>query len=503
MIAKGGEELQWNWKELALVCAIILVASLSMWWRFLPLPNVDLSFYTEPAYLLAKFGILAGPGSQHVDLTYQKGIYNYPPGYYLLLAGWIKLFGLSADSLLGYVHFVHLGVLLSLWALIRFRYGCSRLVSSLMLIALFPKAPHGRPDLTACLFSIAAWLALPKDKNSRRIVISGALAGATLLVSPSFGAATIATLVVLMSLNDGFQWKERLRFVVGWLATAGLTFTGISAMVLAWQHSWTLAYAQFSANLVVRGKQLNQFPDARLLYFWVFSFIPFVLIAVVPAIHVAIALLRNRENQLRDVALAFLAGTAAWFALDKSQLLMGYHYLFAAKCVFLAVFCSYARAPLWLRVSPLLILLAISWYLFKEDYLYLTTPLRAEEARFSPDLVPPGERAVDSLYFPQAYKPGTTLNYEPYLLEQFWPLYEATIPPKLRPGILSGLPETPATPSVFVISALSATSDGKPNLVNLKCSQSPDGFAPLKLLGRIRKLPTNPYAFMVCVTPNK
>ena len=70
--------------EFAVVSSIVLVVSLILWWRFLPLPHQDLNFYTEPAFMLAKFGKLAGPGSQYVDLTYQKGIYNYPPGHFLM-----------------------------------------------------------------------------------------------------------------------------------------------------------------------------------------------------------------------------------------------------------------------------------------------------------------------------------------------------------------------------------------------------------------------------------
>src|SRR5258708_29771984 len=86
--------------ELGFVILVVIAVSLILWWRFLPLPHQDLNFYTEPAFLLAKFGKLAGPGSQYVDLTYQKGIYSYPPGHFLILAAWIKLWGFSADSLL-------------------------------------------------------------------------------------------------------------------------------------------------------------------------------------------------------------------------------------------------------------------------------------------------------------------------------------------------------------------------------------------------------------------
>src|SRR5271168_4207370 len=70
--------------EVLAVLASVLSVSLLLWWRFLPLPHQDLNFYTEPAYLLATQGKLAGPASQYLDLTYQKGFYFYPPGYFLI-----------------------------------------------------------------------------------------------------------------------------------------------------------------------------------------------------------------------------------------------------------------------------------------------------------------------------------------------------------------------------------------------------------------------------------
>ncbi len=491
-------EAQWNRKEFAIVSAVVIVVSLILWWRFLPLPEGDLFFYTEPAYLLAKAGTLAGPGLQYFDLTYQKGIYNYPPGYYLILAGWIKLFGLSNDSLLAFTHLIHSAILISLWALIRFRYACPRLISTLTLVSIFPKAPHGRPDMLACFLGISAWLALPADKNWSRLLLSGALAGAALLVSPPFGVGGIVTLAVLIALDKGFQWKERLRRGIVWLGIAALTFAGITAAVLAWQHSWTLAYVQFTANVAIRGKHLNQLPDFWNLFLWVFGVVPFILVAVLPAIIVVFAGLRDRERKLRDVTLAFLGAAAVWFALNKSQLLVEHHYLFVAKYVFLAVLCSHARFPLWSRILPLILLSAIGWYLYKANYIYLTVPLRTVESRFSPDLVPPGERSVDSLYFVRAYKQGRTLDYYPLRQEAPWPAYRAAIPPKLRATILSGLPDAPAVPTVFLVSAYSVVKSGEPTDVGLTCTKTSNGFEHLRLLGRTWNLPANPYALMVC-----
>ncbi len=82
-------------KELFWVSIIIVTVSCVLLWRYLPLPHQDRNFYVEPGYQLAQTGKLIGPGSQNVDLTYQKEIYSYPPGYFLLVAGWLKLFGLT------------------------------------------------------------------------------------------------------------------------------------------------------------------------------------------------------------------------------------------------------------------------------------------------------------------------------------------------------------------------------------------------------------------------
>lgn len=125
--------------ELIWVSIIVVAVSGVLFWRFLPLPHQDLNYYTEPAYMLAKFSMLSGPGSQNIDLTYQKGIYSYPPGYFLILAGWLRIFRLSADTLLAYTHLVHAVALILLWILLRDRYSCPRSVSALVMLSFFPE----------------------------------------------------------------------------------------------------------------------------------------------------------------------------------------------------------------------------------------------------------------------------------------------------------------------------------------------------------------------------
>jgi len=69
-LAENGPERTWRrLREVAVVSAIVAAASCILWWRFLPLPHGDLGYYTEPAYLLAEFGKLAGPASQYVAVV--------------------------------------------------------------------------------------------------------------------------------------------------------------------------------------------------------------------------------------------------------------------------------------------------------------------------------------------------------------------------------------------------------------------------------------------------
>jgi hypothetical protein len=495
--AMGGPKNVQHQRELVAVSVVVLLVSVILWWRFLPLPDGDLGFYTEPSILFAKFGKLAGPGSQYVDLTYQKGIYNYPPGHFLILAAWIKLFGFSPNSLLGYTHAVHAGILILLWVLLRFRYACSKLTSALVLLSFFPRIPHGRPDLPACLLSLAAWLALPKDKNWTRVLLSGCFAGATLLVSPPYGVGIIVTLIVLILSGAEFSIGVRLLTAAVWLTSAGVVFTCVTGTVLSIQHSWIVAYVQFRANAIVRGGQVNVLPDLHLQFTWIFSIVPFLLLAVIPAFIVALLSWRDRSSSLRNVSLAFLGGTVAWFTLDKSQLLLEHHYTFAAKSIFLGLLCSRPRFPAWARVLPLLLLSVISFYFYKSNFLYFATPLRDQQREYSAGVHPVGEVAVDSVYFAEFYSPGRTLNYD-FMVQNYWPTYLIAIPTSLQEEMLSGLQSKPVEPSVLLVSAATSWRSGPPHFGNLACLQPPKALEPLRALGRTWKLPAQPYALFVC-----
>ncbi len=489
-----------RWRELILVSIIVVSASGILFWRFLPLPSGDLSFYTEPAYLLAQSGKLLAPGSQNIDLTFQKAVYTYPPGYFLILAGWLRLFGLSADSLLAYTHLVHTAALIMLWVLLRDRYSCPRSVCSLVLLSFFPRMAHGRPDLTAAALSMAAWVALPKDNGWGRTVLSGCLAGATLLVSPAFGVGIIATLVILMLLDSRLALRQRLCKIAVWVGAAGIMFGGVTATFLTQQHSWMIAYVQFKTTVSIRGAELNVLPNFHLLFFWVFCVVPFLLVALLPALLAASGKCRDASNDLRKVGIAFLGSATVWLALNKSQLLTDHHFLFPAKSVFLGVFYAWPKLPAWIRTTPLLLLCLISFYYYKADFLYLGTPLRLEAQSYAAGVQPQGILAVDSLYFAKFYRPGRSLNYEVAAFECYWQRYRGAIPEFARTAMLAGLPDKPMQPDMLLISAYTARF-GDIQTFDIPCER-PKAFGdPLHVLGRRWNLPAQPFALMVCHKP--
>lgn len=487
-------------REILTVFAVLAIASVILWWRFLPLPHQDLDFYSEPAYLLAHYGKLANPAAQHYDLTFQKGSYNYPPGYYLILAAWIKAFRFSPDSLLGYTHTVHIAFLVGLWFLLRFRYGCSKIVSALVVFSVFPFFHHGRPDLTGALFGVLAWIALPDGNRPGRLIVSGCLTGCTALISPAFGVGTSFTLAALILLDQSTPLRVRLRSLSFWLLFAGASFAVVVAVVLSIQRAWLLAYVEFTTNVAIRGRELNVWPHPFSEFGLAFWMVPFVLIAFLPACFVVVRLWRNRRGDLRNVALAFLAGTAMWLASNKSQFLTDYHFMFPAKGVFLGVFSSWPKVPRTLRIGPLVLLAMIGWYYQKADFLYLAAPLRSNARQYVNAVRPlagADEIAVDSLYFAQLYKPWHTLDYET-LDQVYWRRYLNAIPIQFRAQLLQGLAPEPPEPIFLMASSMTLMRFGPKGLPGFRCSRPPNFANLFRFMGHTWNLPANPYAAMIC-----
>jgi hypothetical protein len=339
---------------------------------------------------------------------------------------------------------------------------------------------------------------LPGEANWKRIALSGCLAGAALLVSPGYGVAIVATLVILLLLNARLEFGKRLQVLTAWLVAAGLLFGIITSALLTLQHSWTIAYVQFRTNMAIRGTQLNAIPNLRLLFTWVFSIVPFIFVAIAPALLAVIWQWKNTSSHVRNVGLAFLGGTAVWFALNKSQLLLEHHFLFPSKSIFLGVLYSWPKLPAWARLPPLLLLCAISFYFYKADFLYLGSPLRQEEQSYAAKVNPDGVVAVDSLYFARFYRPGRSLDYEVAAIEPYWPRYRAAIPAFARGEMLAGLPDKPLEPTMLLVSAYTLSLYREVPQFNLSCSQPALFAQPLRVLGRTWNLPAQPFALRIC-----
>jgi hypothetical protein len=248
----------------------------------------------------------------------------------------------------------------------------------------------------------------------------------------------------------------------------------------------------------IRGPQLNVLPDFYLPFTWLFCVVPFFLVALLPAPLAASGKCRGTSNNLRNVGIAFLGSTAAWFALYKSQLLLDHHFLFPAKCVFLGVFYSWPKLPARVRFTPLLLLCLISFYYYKADFLYLGTPLRLEERSYGSEVQPQGIVAVDSLYFARLYRPGQSLNYEVAAFEYYWPRYRGAIPEFARTKMLAGLPDKPLQPDMLLVSAYTAFRYRENSPFDFACER-PQFFGDrLQALGLAWNLPAQLYALMVC-----
>jgi hypothetical protein len=326
---------------------------------------------------------------------------------------------------------------------------------------------------------------------------SGGLAGATLLVSPAFGVGIIATLTALMLIGAPGPIRARCQSLLVWLVCAGVLFAGVISILLTVEHAWTLAFVQFTTNVAVRGREVNVLPDMRSPYALMFSVVPFLLLAVAPACVVA-ARWRRRDT-LWAVSVAFLSGAMVWFVLNKAELLLLHHYLFVSKSVFLAVFCTRRQTPFWLKSGMLLLVVAISVYFFKSEFLYLATPLRAEARRYAATVQPSGTLAVDPLYFSQFYRPGHTLDYIGTTQLASWTRFLAAIPDRFRSDVLAGLPDAPAPPSMIVVSAMTVWTFGPPHFDDFQCDDRAAPIARLHALGRTWNLPAEPYAIQVCV----
>ncbi|MDQ3803830.1 MAG: hypothetical protein M3416_08400 [Acidobacteriota bacterium] len=472
------------------------------WWLCQPLAHGDLNFYTEPAALLAESGRLAGPGSQHLDLTYVRGIYFYPPGYALLLGGWIKLFGFGIRPLLAYTLVTHALYLFLMWLLLRRKLVCTRVAAALALVSIFPMFNHGRPDVTSLLVGVLAWLTIPDRFDALRLCGGGALLGIAVLVSPAFGIGSAAAVGAFFLAGGDASPRHRVKGFAVLSGVAILTFLGIWSAVLSWQGAWSFGPEQFIVNLQNRGRELNDLDAAffQTRYAFAFMWIPFVLLTFMPA---AFILCRRSAagSRLHLIALSYISGMATALLINKTPFLSGGHFSFIARPAFHGALASSSQRIV--RVAGVLILsgFAIAHVYFeKKNLLYLGTRMDGEYRRAAE--IKPGPQdvvAVDSHFFPMLYRGGGTINYEVYRAANYWARYRAAT----SPSTLALLPEanrdTPLSPDVIVVSEMTLQNFGPPDPDEYQAAGKVFSARALELFGisfsTLPQAPLDPYIF--------
>lgn len=481
-----------DWRELGVVFAVLALVHVWLWSRSLPLAYQDLSFYFEPAILLAKHGWLAGPASHYHDFTYVRGMYFYPPGFPLVLASWIRAFGFEAGSLLAYTHVVHLGYLFGLWTLLRVRLRCTRLAAALAIVSAFPMFNHGRADGTALLLGVLAWLVLPTGMAVGRLVAAGVLLGGAVLVSPPFGISSAAAVgVFYLATADGPVRRRAGGFAL-LTSAAVIAFAGTWALVLTWQDAWGYGMEQFAVNSRVRAAELNHFP-ALSPYLIAFSAIPLGLLTLVPVLFALLPMQWRSHPRLRITALAYLGGFMAWFVLSKAPLLTGGHHSYLGRPVFHA---SLASARGWLGRMGLLVMLAfaaVHWYHQKETVLALAQGFSGFGKEVERIDLPEGAIvALDSDAFPFFYRDGRSVTYE--LMDfDYWRRTRAETSPETLAALGVGGCESPIIPDVVVVSSRTLMIFGPPDEALFVAA---DGVEPqvelATILGRPVRFPRDP-----------
>ncbi|HEX6764256.1 MAG TPA: hypothetical protein VF103_02235 [Polyangiaceae bacterium] len=450
-------------RELLVVFSVLALVHAVLFALGVPLPHQDLLFYLEPAFHLVRDGKLVAPAAEYIDLTYTVSFGFYPPGYFLILAPWLALFGAGHGSLLAFIHSVHLAYLIVLWVLLRTRFSVSKPIAALALVSAFPFWSFGRPDLLGVFFSACAWLLVPASGYGRRFVLATVVTGFSLLVSPSFGLGCLATNVAFIALAGGHLAVPSLRrgAVFGALAV-GVMLT-LWALVITEQGAWSTVPTQFRLTAMVRGTELNHFPtfSGPVL---VFSLLPLVLATVLPAVAVLGRGQKLREHPVWIAAASYLAAFAAVFLTNKLQLLLVHHFGMVQRPVLHATLAGTKRPWRFVGLAATALFTLIHFYIQKEDLFYAVSgDLRYE--RIDPALVARARVvAVDSMYAPFVYgrldKP--VLDYHMVKLD-YWRRFRNVSPKRLLAVLPENLKDGPHVPDLLLISSRAIMLSGPPN----------------------------------------
>jgi hypothetical protein len=483
------------------VAATLLFVHALLFLRGLPLPHHDSFFFTEPALHLVRSGRLIAPSAEYLDLTYGLNFGAYPPLYFVLLAGWLRVFGYSPATLLAFTHLLHVVYLGLVYVLARVRFQGSLFTAALLAFSCFPLFNHGRPDLLAALLGVAAFLSLPTPDGRGKTALSIGLLALALAASPALGIGVIAAAAGFIALGPGRPNAASLRLaflICGAGALGGLAFW---ACFITWQDSWWIAPFQFRVNSAVRGETLNHLPHLFELVspaFFAFVYLPLLFAAILPA---AIALLRRRDvdrhPRLWLTAAAYLIGLVPLLLINKLQLFYQHHFALAARIPLQATLLESRGRFRLLGYFATGAFTLCHFFLGKETLIYAVTGNLAYEALEAKSLAGVRTLAVDSNCAPAFFGKfdGLLLDYDIIKFNQ-WRAYLEKTPPEILARLPERLREGPAVPDAIVITTRGHFQMGAPNPAVFEKVSGP-ALTATELFGMRFRQPATPFALHV------
>jgi 4-amino-4-deoxy-L-arabinose transferase-like glycosyltransferase len=182
-----------------LLVALIVYLVLSVWLAQTKAPWCDEGWFANPAYDLAFHGRMGTtvlePSGFHLN-SYFKGIqertYLFPPNHLVALAGWFRIFGMSALTMRAYSICWGAATLPLLYYILLYLFPDRRvaqlgtLLTAIDFIYLWTTA-DGRPEASAnalALASLAAYLHFRRQNFSKAVLISQILGASAVFVHP-------------------------------------------------------------------------------------------------------------------------------------------------------------------------------------------------------------------------------------------------------------------------------------------------------------------------------
>lgn len=233
--------------------ALLGTVWLALWLGGCPRPNVDDGFFAGAGIHLAETGRLENPwirgwmgwlpGSQADKFLLQ------PPLYPLVLAGWLKVVGVSTATLTGYGCVVGFGASLTVWALLR-RLSASVAAAWLAaaLVGAWLLSRGLRPESLALLFASGGQLCLLSHRHPLGWLGGGLLGSAAVLAHPIWVIIVApATVLQILKSRPGPPRSGLLAALAGGIGlSAILLVAGLGSDFRPFLHDLT-SHARFVA----------------------------------------------------------------------------------------------------------------------------------------------------------------------------------------------------------------------------------------------------------------